>query len=100
MPLPDLEPAAIAPLIDAVHPTGMFPGLHKVRVKATNNSGAINPRLVPMPSEEPETLRLGLYVDENPLTVVTPVEAEIELTGFTRVCVKGERNEICEDVPQ
>jgi hypothetical protein len=78
----------------------MIPGLHKVHVKATHNSGAKNPRLVPMPSDDRETLKLGLYVDAGSTTVMTPVEAEIELTGFFKVCARGETNEICADVPQ
>jgi hypothetical protein len=86
--------------IDEVQATGMIPGLHKVRVKATHNVGATHPRLVPMPSEDPSTLRLGFYVDQQATTMITHVQAELELTGFLKVCVKGEKNEICEDVPQ
>ena len=86
--------------IDDVQATGMIPGLHHVRAKGTHNSSAENARLVPMPSGDPKTLALGLYVDEGPLGVITPVEAELELTGFLRVCVRGEDNEICVDVPQ
>jgi hypothetical protein len=53
-----------------------------------------------MPSRDLETLTLGLYVDAGSTTSMTPVEAELELTGFLKVCVRGERNEICVDVPQ
>ena len=86
--------------IDEVRASGILPGLHVVHVKATHNVGASNPRLVPMPSKDGQTLQLGFYVDAGHTTVLTPVEAKLELTGFTRVCVQGETNEICEDVPQ
>lgn len=92
--------AVLVNKIDAVQATGMIPGLHKVAAKATHNAGATNPRLVPMPSEDPKTLRLGFYVDAGVTDPLTPVKAELELTGFLKVCVKGETNEICEAVPQ
>jgi hypothetical protein len=90
----------LAQTIDDVQATGMIPGLHHVRAKGTHNSGATNARLVPMPSGDLETLTLGLYVDAGSTTSMTPVEAELELTGFLKVCVRGQQNEICVDVPQ
>jgi hypothetical protein len=86
--------------INTVHVTGMIPGLHKVEVEATQNSGATNARLVPMPSDDPRTLMLGFYVDQGFTRPVIKVKAELEVTGFLKVCVKGEANEICEAVPQ
>lgn len=79
---------------------GILLGLSTVHVKATHNSGASNPRLVPMLSDSPGILKLGLYVESNALTVMTPVEAKLEFIGFHRVCVQGQDNEICVDVPQ
>jgi hypothetical protein len=86
--------------IDVVHVTGMIPGLHKVQVKATQTTGATNSRLVPMPSDDAKTLRLGFYVDADMTEPVITVKAELEFTGFLKVFVKGETNEICEAVPQ
>jgi len=86
--------------IDSVQVTGMIPGLHKVAVKGTHNSGATNSRLVPMHSDDPQTLKLGFYLDAGMTDPVITVKAELELTGFLKVCVIGKTNEICEDVPQ
>lgn len=95
-----MDETVLVKTIDDVGAGGMPPGLSKVHAKATHNSGARNPRLVPMVSGDPETLMLGLYVDSGAPTVMTPVEAELEFIGFLRVCVKGEDNQICVDVPQ
>lgn len=95
-----MDETVLVKTIDDVSAGGMLPGLSKVHVKATHNSGARNPRLVPMPSDSPGILKLGLYVESNALAIMTPVEAELEFIGFHRVCVQGQDNEICVDVPQ
>jgi hypothetical protein len=53
-----------------------------------------------MPSDDPKMLRLGFYVDAGDTDPVMTVAAELEFTGFLRVSVKGQRNEMCEAVPQ
>jgi hypothetical protein len=68
-----MDETVLVKTIDDVSAGGMLPGLSKVHVKATHNSGARNPRLVPMPSDSPGILKLGLYVERNALAIMTPV---------------------------